>query len=421
MRKTLLVLTLIVVCTGLLFAGGTENKLNSGAGYARFPAKATECKKPDAMFYNPAGTAFLKDGLYVGAGNQFLYKKYTNKFNGESYTSDVPTYLYPDLTLVWKKNETALFAGFTVAAGGGELEYDKGNAMTKIALASMAQSMHNPALAAVDHSLNVYSVLYDNIIGISHQFWDDHLSIAAAVRILYGSRNIKIKSDDPQPYWGNQRSMFDTEASGFGTGGIFSIHYKPIETVDIAATYHTESIIDYEYNKAKVLGSKLNELPAAVQANLPDSFKVNKGDHFSYVLPAYLGGGVGWQIIPQLYAAVGFNYYFNQLADYEFDDAWEINFGAEYRFNKMLAVSLGGFYTDIGSRNKDGGNDVTNPYLDSFTYCGGFELTFFDDLTIDVGAFYVHYFGETYKFYGQDVKLNKKIFEGAISVTYRFF
>ena len=60
MRKTLLVLILTIVCTGLLFAGGTENKINSGAGYARFPSKATECKKPDAMFYNPAGTAFIK-------------------------------------------------------------------------------------------------------------------------------------------------------------------------------------------------------------------------------------------------------------------------------------------------------------------------------------------------------------------------
>lgn len=415
MKKALLVFTFITLCAGLLFAGGSENKINSGAGYTRFPAKATECKKPDAMFYNPAGTAFLKDGLYVGAGNQFLYKKYSNKFGGETYSSDVPTYLYPDLTLVWKKNRTALFAGFTVAAGGGELEYDKGNAMTKGALGQMAQKMGIPALAGVEHSLDVYSVLYDNIIGISHQFWDDHLSVAAAVRILYGSRDIKIKSDDPQPYWGNQRSMFETEADGFGTGGIFSIHYKPIKTVDIAATYHTESIIDYEYKKAKILGQ--SHLDDATKANLPEAFRVSKGDHFSYVLPAYLGGGVGWQIIPQLYAAVGFNYYFNQLADYEIDDAWEINFAAEYRFNEMIAVSLGGFYTDIGSKKKMGGNDFTNPYLDSFTYCGGLELDFFDDLTIDIGGFYVQYFGEKY----QGVKLEKKIFEGAISVTYRFF
>lgn len=408
MRKTLLVITLIVVCTGLLFAGGSENKINSGAGYARFPAKATESKKPDAMFYNPAGTAFLKDGLYVGAGNQFLYKKYTNKFNGESYTSDVPTYLYPDLTLVWKKDKTALFAGFTVAAGGGELDYKDGNAFTVGALTRMGAAYGHPELGQLGHSMEIYSVLYDNIIGISHQFWDDHLSIAAAVRILYGSQDVKIKlHDDPPaafaPVLGTDKTLAKTEAKGFGTGGIFSIHYKPVETFDIALTYHTESIIDYEYKKADGVGAAL--------------LGANKGDHFSYVLPAYLGGGVGWQIIPQLYAAVGFNYYFNDLADYELDDAWEINFGAEYRFNKMLAVSLGGFYTDIGSKKKEGGNSFYNPYLDSFTYCGGFELTFFDDLTIDIGGFYVQYFSETY----QNVKLEKKIFEGAISATYRFF
>ncbi len=407
MRKTLLVLILTIVCTGLLFAGGSENKINSGAGYARFPSKATENKKPDAMFYNPAGTAFLKDGLYVGAGNQFLYKKYTNKFNGESYSTDVPTYLYPDLTLVWKKNRTALFAGFTVAAGGGELEYEDGNAFTVGALTKMGAKYGHPELGNIGHSMDIYSVLYDNIIGISHQFWEDHLSVAAAVRILYGSQKVKIKlHDDPPaafaPVLGTDKTLAKTEANGFGTGGIFSIHYKPIETLDIALTYHTESIIDYEYKKADGVG-------AAVLG-------ANKGDHFSYVLPAYLGGGIGWQIIPQLYAAVGFNYYFNDLADYELDDAWEINFAAEYQFNKMLAVSLGGFYTDIGSKKKEGGNSFYNPYLDSFTYCGGFELTFFDDLTIDVGAFYVQYFSETY----QNVKLEKKIFEGAISVTYRF-
>ena len=402
MVRFVLVLTLVFVCVGLLFAGGSENKINSGAGYARFPAKATESKKPDAMFYNPAGTAFLKDGLYVGAGNQFLYKKYTNKFDGESYSTDIPTYLYPDLTLVWKKNRTALFAGFTVAAGGGELKYEDGNAYTFKKLSEI-----NPALAALGHSMDIYSVLYDNIIGISHQFWDDHLSIAAAVRILYGSQNVKIKlHDDPPaafaPVLGNDRTLAKTEANGFGTGGIFSIHYKPVETFDIALTYHTESIIDYEYKKADGVGA--------------EKLGAKKGDHFSYVLPAYLGGGIGWQIIPQLYAAVGFNYYFNDLADYELDDAWEINFAAEYRFNKMLAVSLGGFYTDIGSKKREGGNSFYNPYLDSFTYCGGLELTFFDDLTIDIGGFYVQYFSETY----QNVKLEKKIFEGAISVTYRF-
>ena len=402
-KTTFIALLLVFVCVGLLFAGGTENKINTGAGYARFPAKSTECKKPDAVFHNPAGTAFMKDGLYVEAGNQFLYKEYSNKFGGETYKTDVPTYFYPDFNLVWKKGDTALFTGLSVEYGGGEVKYDKGNAMTIGALKNL-----NPALATLGHSLEAYSVIMTETVGLSHVVWEDHLSVAAAVRILWGDQNIKIKLDDTpaaalQPYLGTSKTLADTEADGFGMGGVLSVHFKPIKTVDIAATYHTEAIIDYEYKKAKGAGAAL--------------LGANKGDHYSYVLPAYLGGGIGWQIIPQLYVAAGFEYYFNKLADYDYDDAWGINFAAEYQITKMLAVSLGGFYTNIGSNSKDEGNNFTNPVLDSFTYCGGFGLTFFDDLTIDIGAFYVQYFGETWK----NVKLNKKIFEGAISATYRFF
>ena len=258
--------------------------------------------------------------------------------------------------------------------------------MTIGALTNLGAKYGHPELGQLGHSLDVYSVLYDNTIGISHQFWEDRLSVAAAVRILYGSRNIKIKLDDAPPaafapVLGTDKTLADTEASGFGT----------------------ESIIDYEYKKADGVGAAL--------------LGAKEDEHFSYVLPAFLSVGVGWQVIPQLYLAAGMEYYFNDLADYAFDDAWSIVFGAEYRFNKMLAVSLGGFYTDIGSKKKEGGNDFTNPYLDSFTYCGGFELTFFDDLVVDIGGFYVQYFSEHY----QGVKLSKKIFEGAISVTYRFF
>ncbi len=404
MRKTLLVITLIVVCTGLLFAGGAENKINTGAGYARFPAKATETKKPDAVFHNPAGTAFMKDGLYVEAGNQFLYKKYTNKINGETYKTDVPTLFYPDFTIVWKKDRTALFTGFTVESGGGELKYKDGNGETV------------PILGPLPHSMDVYSAVYTSTTGVAHQFWEDHLSVGAGVRFLYGQQKLKVSLDnDPPaalaPVIGTDKTLAKTETSGWGVGGVLGIHFKPIEAVDISATYHTQVIVDYKCTKAE--GAKADVLGLA------------EGEHYNYALPAYLALGVGWQIIPQLYVAAEFNYFYNKLAQkaaesplkYDYDDSWEIVLAAEYQINKMIAVSLGGFYSDIGGNSKNHGNSFVNPALNCLTYCGGVGLTFFDDLTIDIGAFYAPYFEKTWK----DVKLDKTIFEGAISVTYRFF
>ncbi|MBO7048975.1 MAG: outer membrane protein transport protein [Spirochaetia bacterium] len=415
MRKLLLVLTFIIVCTGLLFAGGAENKINTGAGYARFPAKATEHKKPDAVFHNPAGTAFMKDGLYVEAGNQFLYKEYSNKLNGETYKTDVPSFFYPDFTIVWKKDKTAIFTGLTVESGGGELKYKDGNAQTVGLLAQMAARAGIPAIAGLGHSMDVYSVVFTSTTGIAHQFWEDHLSIGAGVRFLYGQQKLKVSLDDDPgayaPIFGTDKTLAETETSGWGTGGVLSIHFKPIETIDIAATYHTEAIVDYKCTKA--------------DGNFANALGLEKGEHYNYVLPAYLALGFGWQIIPQLYVATQFNYFYNNLAEktaerplkYDYDDSWEIVLAAEYQINKMIAVSLGGFYSHIGNNSKEHGNSFVNPALDCFTYCGGVGLTFFDDLTVDIGAFYAPYFEKTW----QNVKLDKKIFEGAISVTYRFF
>ena len=60
--------TLLSVIFGLsafsAFAGGVENKSNMSTGYLRNPSRNAECERPEAAFYNIAGTAFLNEGLY---------------------------------------------------------------------------------------------------------------------------------------------------------------------------------------------------------------------------------------------------------------------------------------------------------------------------------------------------------------------
>lgn len=418
MKKIVLFLTFMIVSTAL-FAGGTENKINQSAGYVRFPAKNTECKKPDAMFYNPAGTAFLEDGLYFEVGNQFLYKEYANEINGKDYSSDVPTLLYPNFEVVWKKDKTALFTGMTVFAGGGALEYEKGNGDTIGAIDTMVGGLVAggaiPSAAAplvknelMGHSLDVSSSVLGLVTGMSHQFWEDRLAVGAAVKILYGKQTREITLDNAPnltaSLLGTEKTLLDSEASGFGVGGILSVHYKPVDTIDLAVTYHTESIIDYEYTDVSGNSTVCNMMGAV------------EDSRFDYVIPAYLAFGIGWQATSQLYLAAGSNIYFNKAAEYDYDNAFEINFAGEYQINDMFAVSLGGFYTSIGCNSKDGGNSFSAPSLDSFTYCGGVEISA-GDFTIDLGGFYVQYFEETWK----NAELDKDIFEGVIGVTYKMF
>ncbi|MDR1625394.1 MAG: hypothetical protein LBT33_02545, partial [Spirochaetia bacterium] len=129
MKKFLfLLLAVCLLAPAGLFANGTENNYNMDAGFLRNPSKNTETKSLNAIFYNPAGTAFMADGLYLGAGNQFVLKEYSHEIGGTTYKADTTTFLYPNAELLYKKDNFAFFSAFGVFAGGGTLEYKDGSA-----------------------------------------------------------------------------------------------------------------------------------------------------------------------------------------------------------------------------------------------------------------------------------------------------
>lgn len=77
--KKIILSSIISLSALTIFAGGVENKTNMSAGYLRNPSRNTENERPEAAFYNIAGTGFLKNGLYIEAGNQFVFKEYANE------------------------------------------------------------------------------------------------------------------------------------------------------------------------------------------------------------------------------------------------------------------------------------------------------------------------------------------------------
>ena len=81
MKKIVASVVMSAVCAGFVFASGVENKTNLSSGYLRNPSRNTENQRPEAAFYNIAGTAYLKEGLWVGGGNQFVFKEYANEMD----------------------------------------------------------------------------------------------------------------------------------------------------------------------------------------------------------------------------------------------------------------------------------------------------------------------------------------------------
>lgn len=409
------------------FAGGVENKTNMSTGYLRNPSRNAEFQRPEAAFYNIAGTAFMNDGLWIEAGNQFVFKEYKHEiddaatettYNGlgiETSGSDTTTvWLYPDLDVVYHKGDFAVFANFGIYAGGGTLNFDDGSpAISGLflqkakALAAVGQTQAAGILqgAAKDHSLKINSITYGGEVGGAYKFLDGMLSVGAAFRMVYGTQSMELTSSAIKALNGGDTISYDAKATGFG--GVFGVHARPIDKLDLSVQYSTINKIKYKVDN--------------VEGNLADGLGIKDGDKFNTDLPACLGFGASYSVIDPLLVSFSCNYYFNKqatmdsaLGETDYDNSIEFALGADYRINEMVSASLGFSYSKQGTNDES--NSYFSPVLDSFTVGGGVEVAPIENLTLTAAGMWVNYFDEEY----DDVfKLSKDLFMASIGVTYR--
>lgn len=425
MKKIIISLALIFSAF-FAFAGGVENKTNMSTGYLRNPSRNTEHERPEAAFYNIAGTGFMPNGLFVEAGNQFVIKEYKNEVatkglepllaDGTSYNDETFVYLYPNADIVYKINNFAFFANFGIYAGGGTLEYSEGTAITSMLF--LGKAIANPALMQAmknisdNHSLSVNSITYGEQVGLSYNF-GNIVSVSAGVRFLEATQTLSLESDGFSAL-GSTSNEVSCDADAFGVSPVFGIHVKPIETLDISAQLQLKTKLEYEVSNV--------ENPA-----LAASIGITDGKKFRTDLPTALNIGVGYKVMEPLYVSSSFNYYFNKSADLNsilgennYSDSFEIAAGADYKFNEKWLASLGFAYGNQGT--KDNSNNIFNPVLDSFQIGFGGEFKPIEQLAITLGGTYVKYFNDDYYVSGTyKTELSKKLFMFSLGVTYKPF
>ncbi|MCR4821487.1 MAG: hypothetical protein K5873_01280 [Treponema sp.] len=440
MKRSFATAAFALLSASALFAGGIENKTNMSTGYLRNPSRNTESKRSDAAFYNIAGTAFMKDGLYIEAGNQFIVKEYKNEINdsqvaasgldGKSYNDETFVYLYPDADIVYKHDRWAAFANFGIYAGGGKLEYSEGTSATALAFASAASQYSTAATqyaaagnttlatqygamaqallsAAKNHSFTVNSVTYGWQLGGSYAL-TDYLSLALAGRLTYGTQTLELTSSAISALNGGDKVSYNASATGFT--GVFGIHAKPVDGLDLAGQFAWRSKMNYEITDQK--------------GSLFSSFIRN--DEFRSDLAPSLNLGAGYQLLEELYVSTSFNYYFNNLAEMnsalsenDYNNSFEIALGADYDIMKSLTASLGFAYGHQGVT--DTSNNVFNPILDSFQIGGGLEVKPVEDLTVTGGVTWVKYFPHDYYMSGIKTELSKPtLLMFSLGLTYHF-
>ena len=384
MKKSLIGLFAALLASQV-FAGGIDAKTNLNAGYIRNPSRNTESERPEAALYNIAGTAFMADGLYLEAGNQFIFKTYSHEVAGTEYKDEKPVFLFPNAEIVYKHGKLGFFGTFQVAAGGGSLEYKDGT-----------------ALLGATTPVDIYSVTFGQNLGASFAI-NDKVSLSGAVRLLESNQSMEAKN----PLYGK----LGYEASGFGVGGIFGVNWRPVENLDLAFQYKTVTKMECEIDSTKG--------PAAVIA----TFGIVDGKKYDADLSPEFNFGAGYKI-DNLYLSSSFNYYFNGQADMgsaigdgsnsDYDDSWEIYGGADYKINEKFLVSGGIGYSKQGFN--DDNNNPFSPVLDCVSFGLGGEITPVKALTVAFGGMYAKYLEEEYN----SLTLNKSIIMVGLSATYKF-
>lgn len=427
--KRVAVVSALFLLAGFVFAGGIENKTNMSPGYLRNPSRNTESKRPEASFYNIAGTAFMEDGLWVEIGNQFVAKEYANTLEGSaalsasginetSFNDETFVWLYPDFDVVYKRDNWAVFGNFGIFAGGGDLEYTEGTSATTLlfagsALGYMAQGNQTAAAAllgaAQNHEFYVTSITYGGQIGGAYAI-ADLVSVGAALRFTYGTQDMSIESAYLSALAnGGDKISYSADAMAFS--GVFGVHAKPVRGLDVAVQFQMASKLEYELSDVK--------------GRLASSFGIEDGKKFRTDLAPVLNFGVGYQLLDPLYVSAGVNWYLNRFAEMntvlgesDYDDSFEIAVGADYDFNKYVTASLGVSYANQGTAGD--ANNVFNPVLDSFQVGAGVEVHPVDDFTLTGGITYVKYFNADYEMSGYDIELEKNLLMFGIGATYRF-
>lgn len=394
---------ILMLGAATLSAGSIDAKSNLSTGYLRNPSRNTEDSRPEAALYNLAGTGFLKQKFSAEVGNQFVFKEYSHKASDaatqsvigtSTYKDEKPVILYPNVDMVYRFGDFAASASFHIAAGGGSLDYKKGSGMIKALLGGAA------------HELEVTSVTYGETVGLAYN-WNDTLSVAAGIRFLEATQSMTLTIN------GLNGASYD--AFGWGVGGIFGVHYKPIGKLDLSLQYKTITKMRMKFTDVE--GTALSSM-----------LGIQEGDKFDNDLPSELNTGIGYQLLDNLYLSTSFNYYFNSHADVssafspdkdiDWNDSWEISCGADWQLSPKVLLSAGTLYSKQGS--KDDVNNVLSPVLDSFSFAAGVEYQVMDQLAVTYGAMYTLYKETDYTASGMTFELDKTVFQMALSATYAF-
>lgn len=459
MKKSLVILSLLASANA--FAGSIDYLAQQDAEYFAHPAMIGKVGVSGA-YYNPAGTAFLEDGLYVQLNSQTLFKTYEmdtkENFGGLSHESDHPSAFVPSIQIVKKEGDRSYFLHAGAAAGGGAVKYKNGISAFEVIGQGIEDSFNfnkedgtpNGNNAVVDYlggsTVNGSSYYINTTFGMAQKI-NSKFSIAGGLRFMYAMRELNGTAHYnlyvgqgmdkiPDPYKsGDVRVDIDSERTGWGVGGVLGFHYQPTEKLNIGFKYETEVELNLDADGSVKTTStneifKIDKGTGSIVGNINSALEKEpviaewlEDDRRN--LPAMMALGVSYELTDRITLLTSGNYYFikdaNRNGCYEnYDNGYEISVGIDYKLNDKWTLMAGYQYTDTGA-NENTYKD-TDYALDADMYGVGVKYTPDETKEFIVSYAYVDYKnGTAVNEKGQETTTFKKEVNAiGLSATFKF-
>lgn len=415
MKKIVLCSLLLAVSIVSALAGGLVTNTNQSAAFLRNPARMATLEL-DAVYYNPAGVAFLKKGFHLGLNNQSAFQSrnitatlQTNPFVPASvmqkslYEGKIVSPVIPSVHFAYVSDRWSISSHFGVPGGGGKLDYANGLPMFDVMVRQMIygnvygmmlageypeniareQAQGAAGQAAVNSAFAGQTFLFGWQVGGTYKL-TDNLSAYAGARLLMA----KAKYEGSVYYAvSGQESSLDllTEQTGMGIAPIIGLDYK-LDRLNLAVKYEFGSKVEVE-NSTSSFPAQFDGVAAL--ARFKDGVKSQSGQ------PALLTAGAAYDFTSGLMLSAGMHYYFDKSTDYNGleneinSNTVEYLFGAEYPIFPKLTLSAGVQFTNYDVT--DNYNSNTGFMVSSYSLAGGFKYSATDYMDLNLGVLWTNF------------------------------
>ena len=420
MRK-LLSLTVAALAATSAFAGGYRVSLQGQKQLAMGHTGVAVVNSAEALFFNPAGAAFLKDrfNFSIGGNGLFARTKFQNEANNWSASTEnvgTPFEFYASYRATdWLTVGLAVYTPY-----GSAVEWDQ-----------------DWVGANLVNNIDLQAIYIQPTVSIKI---NDQLSIGGGPIYVTGgvelNRNLSRSLNENEVPLGENGNPADVTIKASNVtawGWTAGMMLNPTEDIRIGVNYRSEITMEARNGDAT-----FNDVPAFAQGTYS-----NTRFNADLPLPAELTAGFSVELTDKWLVAFDYNMTFwhvydNLTVDFQnsiptsvnprnYKDASTFRFGTQYTPNEKFTFRAGVYHDE--SPVQDGYFAPETPRNDSMGYTGGLTYQVTPKLGIDASFLYLHFKETTnsYDYTAEDGRpytfggtYKNVVFSPGLGLTYSF-